>query len=267
MIRDDTGPSIPEAGRHPRPHPRRWLKRLRLGRADWAVLGMVAAMAGVGLVLIGQGLYIKAKAVLAQELLERAFARALDGEATPKPWPWADTWPVAKLSVPRIGAEAIVLDGVSGEAMAFGPGHHQGTPRPGDAGTAIIAAHRDTHFAFLQHVQVGDAIMVTLPAMGPQRFTVTGTKVVPWNASGIDPRDGGRALALVTCYPFGVREPGPLRYVVEARWEGSDTAPRPAMAEAPAEDGGLPLLLPPAAQVLSPKFLHSPAAPARDFAL
>ena len=50
-----------------------------------------------GLVLFGQGIWIHAKALLAQVLLERAFAASLARRHDVKPWPWADTWPVAQL--------------------------------------------------------------------------------------------------------------------------------------------------------------------------
>jgi sortase A len=51
--------------------------------------------------------------------------------------------------VPRLGVDEIVLSGGSGEAMAFGPSLIPGSGRLGERGTAVFAAHRDTHFAFL----------------------------------------------------------------------------------------------------------------------
>jgi sortase A len=183
---------------------------------DWIILSAIAAAALFGLWQIGEGLYIKAKAALAQVLLERAWERALAGAETPKPWPWADTWPIAKISVPKLSRSAVVLNGVSGEAMAFGPGHHSETPDPGHPGTAVIAAHRDTHFQFLRHVALGDSINVTGRTGKTYTFEVTDLRVVPWSDSGIDPDSPGTHLALVTCWPFGSIRRGPLRYVVEA---------------------------------------------------
>ncbi len=104
------------------------VKRLRqISISQRLVAIMIIITAIVGFSLVGQGLYIKAKAVFAQVLLERAWSRALAGEAAPKAWPWADTWPVAKLNLPRIEQKAIVLNNASGEAMAFGPGLVAGT--------------------------------------------------------------------------------------------------------------------------------------------
>ncbi len=93
--------------------------------------GAAALFALLGLVLVGQGLWIHAKALLAQVLLERAFEQTLATGAPVKPWPWADTWPVARIEFPRLGKSVIVLAGSSGQALAFGPGHVEGTPDAG----------------------------------------------------------------------------------------------------------------------------------------
>src|SRR5262245_35717962 len=65
----------------------------------------------VGLILFGQGAYIHAKALLAQVLLQYAFAETVATGRITKPWSWADTWPIARIEVRRIHASAIVLEG------------------------------------------------------------------------------------------------------------------------------------------------------------
>src|SRR3954454_11788880 len=91
-------------------------------------------LAIVGLILFGDGAYIHAKAWLAQVLLERAFDRSIATGQAVKPWAWADTWPGARIEVKRIGASAIVLDGTSGQALAFGPSHLHQTADAGERG-------------------------------------------------------------------------------------------------------------------------------------
>ena len=177
---------------------------------------IAALLALAGLTLGGQGLYIHAKAALAQVLLERAFSESLATGSAVKAWRWADTWPVARIEVPRLSASEIALAGASGEALAFGPGHLDGTPEAGEPGTAVYAAHRDTNFAFLKDIRAGDEIRVTRRDGETVRFRVEGMRVAAWNASGIDPHAGGRRIALVTCWPFDAMTRGPLRYVVEA---------------------------------------------------
>lgn len=118
-------------------------------------------LALVGTILFGDGAYIHAKAWLAQVLLERAFDRSIAIGQAVKPWSWADTWPVVRIEMKRIGASAIVLSGTSGQALAFGPGHLDQTVEAGERGVAVYAAHRDTHFRFLRNVAIGDVIEIT----------------------------------------------------------------------------------------------------------
>ncbi|KQV28466.1 sortase, marine proteobacterial type [Rhizobium sp. Root1203] len=193
----------------------------RFSAVEKAIAISIAILALYGAILIGDGLYIKAKAELSQFLLKRAFAAELRGEDA-KPWPWADFTTEAEISAPRLGKHAIVLSGASGEALAFGPAWLTSTPQPGEEGTSVIAAHRDTHFRWLKDVQPDDEIEVTRRDGKVLTFKTGKGRVVPWDQSGIDPAAHGRHLVLATCWPFGAKERGPLRYIVEA--ELVDTA-------------------------------------------
>jgi sortase A len=171
----------------------------------------------IGLSQLGQGGWIYLKAQLAQHLLQRAWARTLRGEAAVKPWPWADTWPVARLRAPAHGVDLIVLAGVSGRTLAFGPGHAEGSALPGAPGTAIVTAHRDTHFRFLERLRRGDEIVVDVPHEPSARLRVTDLSVVDARTAVIRRNRETAGLVLMTCYPFGAVAPGgPLRYVVTA---------------------------------------------------
>ncbi|MCA1411874.1 class GN sortase [Bradyrhizobium sp. NBAIM20] len=180
------------------------------------------ALALVGLILFGDGAYIHAKAWLAQMLLERAFDRSIATGQAVKPWSWADTWPVARIEVKRIGASAIVLEGASGQALAFGPGHIQHTADAGERGIAVYAAHRDTHFRFLKDVAIGDVIDVTRSDGRHFRYRADSSAVVRFDASGIDPMAQGFELVLATCWPFDAVTSGPERYIVHATLIGAD---------------------------------------------
>jgi sortase A len=189
-------------------------------------MALAALIGAAALAMIGKAAAIHAKAVLAQLLLERAFAQSVTSGKPVKPWSWADTWPVARVAVPRLGLEAIVLAGGSGQALAFGPGHLEGTPLPGEPGTAVIAAHRDTHFAGIGDVRLGDEIAVTRADGAVIWFRVTATGIVPWDASGIDPQADGRNLVLATCWPLDATTPGPLRYLIKAQMIASQRSER-----------------------------------------
>lgn len=168
---------------------------------------------------LGQGTYIQAKAWLAQLLIKQAWARTLEGEQHARPWPWADTWPVARLTVPGRDIERYVLAGANGRAIAFGPGHVFGTPLPGETGNSVIGAHRDTHFAFLRELQPGEEIVVQKSVGGIRRYRVAGAEIVDKSETRVlAQRLGESRLTMITCYPFdALRAGGPLRYVVTAK--------------------------------------------------
>jgi sortase A len=173
-------------------------------------------LALIGAILFGHGAYIHAKAALAQVLLERAFAKTIASGHPTKPWSWADTYPVARIEVKRINAHAIALDGSSGQALAFGPGHVELTAEPGERGVSVYSAHRDTHFRFLRDVRIGDDIDVTGSDGRTFHYRADGTDIVRFDASGIDAVSDRFELVLSTCWPFDAMTPGPERYILHA---------------------------------------------------
>ena len=172
----------------------------------------------------GQGLYIHAKARLAQYLIADAWDKTLAGKRAVKPWPWADTWPVARLNVPSAGEHLYVLAGASGRIIAFGPGHMDGTPLPGAAGNSVIGGHRDTHFAFLRDLKAGDTLTVQRADGVWRSYRVSETKVVDKDDFYVTSNNGSTRLTLVTCWPFdALRAGGAERFVVTA--VATDAAP------------------------------------------
>ncbi|NNG13569.1 MAG: class GN sortase [Gammaproteobacteria bacterium] len=169
-----------------------------------------------GSYLLADGGWIYLKAELAQLLLERSWQQMQATAQPSKPWPWADTWSVARLSVPTRGIDQIVLTGDSGRTLAFGPGHTPGSAMPGEAGSVVISGHRDTHFRFLQHLQAGDEIDLQT-ASGQYRYQVRDTRLLDIKRHKLVSDPDSKRLHLVTCFPFdSVVSGGPLRYVVDA---------------------------------------------------
>jgi len=190
----------------------------------WA--GKLSRMiAGLLLVLgiwhLGGGLYIHAKALLAQVLLQQAWDRTLQGETQVRPWPWADTWPVARIRAPRLAVDQLVLAGASGRSLAFGPGQLDGTAVPGSEGNLVISGHRDTHFSWLARIAPGEEIILELPDGGRINYRVARRSIHHESATGLLGQGGFPMLTLITCYPFDAIMPGgPLRFVVTATTSG-----------------------------------------------
>ena len=170
-----------------------------------------------GLWQLGEGAWIHTKALLAQQLLQQAWERVKQGEAGAKPWSWADTTPLARLRVVRLGVDQIVLAGASGRTLAFGPGHVTGAALPGSAGNVVISGHRDTHFRFLQELKTGDDIELELPGGGSAHYAVIHQTVHHQDDVWLMEDSSHQQLTLITCYPFDDPVPGGvLRYVVTA---------------------------------------------------
>jgi len=180
------------------------------------VIPIVLLIIAIG--LLANGSYIHVKAQLAQWLISHAWLQSTDGNSQIKPWPWADTWPVAKLSVADHDIEQYVLAGVSGESLAFGPGYVFSSARPTERGNTIIAAHRDTHFTFLQEIQRGQIIKVQTREGRSRDYVVEELRIVDkTDVSWLEDSSALHQLTLVTCYPFYSLElGGRLRYVVRA---------------------------------------------------
>ena len=170
-----------------------------------------------GGICVANAAYIPVKGYVAEVLMERAWEQSQVSGTGVLPWPWMDARPLARLSVPRLGAEEILLDVGTGQAMGFAPAHMHQTPAPGENGLSVIAAHKNTHFAFLEDIKANDIIEVENIDKDFSRFKVTHIEIVDKDNSGIDmdaPRTHAQ-IALVTCYPFSTLSyGGPLRYIV-----------------------------------------------------
>jgi len=180
--------------------------------------GIVACLLCLGFWQLGQGAYIPAKAWFAQELMQRAWIRGSDDNDASVPWPWADTWPVARLSAKSGDIDLIVLEGGSGRTLAFGPGHLSASSMPGEVGNSVIAGHRDTHFSFLRDLDIGESLVVETIAGRKHLYKIIGIDIVDSRRGSLQLDTDVPILSLVTCYPFEARDPGgPMRYVVTAK--------------------------------------------------
>jgi len=171
---------------------------------------VICSMLAVGMVQVGQGMSVQAKAWLGQWLLERAWMAGTERGSAVSPWRGAVGQPVARLKLPRLGIDRLVLDSADTPTLAWGPGLETGP-----AGHRLIAAHRDTHFRFLEHVKEGDRMALETLDGASERWQVVDRRVVDSRSTRIDMALNEKRLTLVTCYPFdAARAGGPLRLMV-----------------------------------------------------
>ena len=128
------------------------------GLSDKVMRRLIWLLLVLALYFLGSAFYIPAKAMLAQQLLQQAWAETLHthGQVS-KPWPWADTWPVARLIVPAHHIDQIVLEGDMGNSLAFAPGQSLQSFTDKVSGAIMISGHRDTHFHFLKDIALGNS--------------------------------------------------------------------------------------------------------------
>ncbi|MCQ2978972.1 MAG: class D sortase [Clostridia bacterium] len=122
---------------------------------------------------------------------------------------------VAKLEIPKIDVDDIVVEGTGNVFISTTLGHFSETQQPGEVGNFAIAGHRGgkygTFFKYLPELEIGDEIKVTNIYGDVFIYTVTDSYVVkPDEFWILEPsRDGVREITLMTC-----TENGTKRYVV-----------------------------------------------------
>jgi len=169
----------------------------------------------LGLANLGYGAWIPAKAWLSQVLLANAWQRSMQNGQAYKPWPWADTWPVLKLTHKNTDTDLVVLQGDTGQALAFGPGLTAQSAMPGKTGNTIVSAHRDTHFDFLQQVEAGDTIELQDRLGNFYQYKLIAMDIADSNTTRLQINTPDDRITLVTCYPFNqINAGGSLRYIV-----------------------------------------------------
>lgn len=158
---------------------------------------------------------VPAGAWFAQEMMQRAWARAAGDE----PWPWSDAWPVARLTSHTDDTSLIVLAGGSPSALAFGPGHLGVSAMPGERGNCVFAGNGETHFRFLADLALGESLSVELLDGAQHDFDIVDLDVVDARRASLALDSDMPLLSLVCNYPFDGSDSS-LRYVVTAARSG-----------------------------------------------
>jgi sortase A len=186
----------------------------------------------------------------AQSKLEDEFNELLDSTSTtttppttgaptttapvPPPPPPAEGDAAARIRIPDIGVDKIVVQGVSLSDLKRGPGHYPDTPLPGQPGNAAIAGHRTTYgapFNRIDELEPGDKVLVTT-LQGAFEYEVSEQKIVTPSQVEVLDDFGDDRLTLTACHPkYSARQ----RIVVVAKLVGPAVAAPPPTAPAPTD--------------------------------
>jgi sortase A len=112
---------------------------------------------------------------------------------------------IGHISIPAIGLERDIREGIDLPILNQSPGHYPHSPKPCRAGNAAIAGHRTTYgapFNKLDLLKNGDVINITTPE-GDCTYRYLRTEIVsPTNVAVVMPK-GGNFLTLTACHPKG----------------------------------------------------------------
>jgi sortase A len=126
---------------------------------------------------------------------------------------------IGKVKIPRIGLQAVVVQGDSEKILRLAVGHMPGTALPDQLGNMVLAGHRDSFFRPLRNIRAGDIILVERPN-GSYDYQVESTSIVAPTDLSVLQNSGNKELTLITCYPFSWIGSAPDRFVVRARQIG-----------------------------------------------
>lgn len=171
----------------------------------------------IALGTLAKGLYMPTKALLAQQLLNFAWARHLQDGELHKAWPWADSEPLAQLKIAG-QSPLIILAGATGNNLAFAPTWMRSSAPFNQNGNSVLFGHNDSHFNSLKDTQLEDEIRITTYADTLLTYQVIETKIVNEQDVSVLENNGQEQITLITCYPFDSNiVNSDLRYVVIAK--------------------------------------------------
>jgi len=171
----------------------------------------------LGLVGITKASLMPIKAIIGQHYLEVAWKESLKSNKLSKPWKSADFHMIGELKVPKLKVSRVILNSVSGEAMAWSIGRVTSLGNAIDKQPIILAGHRDSHMQFMSELNIGDKIELTMSDGLLKTYIISGTEVSDKPEVALSPVTlGSESLILTTCWPFNAMKSGDQRYLIFA---------------------------------------------------
>ena len=177
---------------------------------------------GCGLIILGLFGIAKAslmpiKAIIGQHYLEVAWQESLKKNKLSKPWKSADFYMVGELTVPKLKISRVILNSVSGEALAWSIGRVNNIGPSSSNEPIILAGHRDSHMQFMSELNVGDKIELKMSGGVVKTFIISKTDVAKQPELVMSAFNSeNESLILTTCWPFNSQKLSTERYIVTA---------------------------------------------------
>jgi sortase A len=162
--------------------------------------------------------WLPIKGWLSQQLISYSWHQTISSKQKIKPWPWADTYPIAELSFQRLNKQVVVLNGGDPTTLAFSAGAIAPFNQALSTQPFVVAGHRDSHFSFLDEVFMNDIISLADKHGQSQLYQVEAIDIVDASSGELPILADNSQLVLITCYPFSnVSNNSNERYVITAK--------------------------------------------------
>ena len=167
----------------------------------------------LGILALGYSAFVSAGSHAYQALEMKKFKQA--GRLAEPPL-LAEGDVIGEIEVPRLGLDAIVVQGDSPASLRRAVGHLSKSALPGEWGNVALAGHRDTFFRPLRDIRIGDGIRFKTRERSFE-YRVESIEVVAPTDLRVLESSTGHDLTLLTCFPVYYVGPAPKRLVVRAR--------------------------------------------------
>ena len=182
---------------------------------------VVLALVIIGGVMSIQASWLPTKAWVSQQLINYSWQQSMTAQKPSvaiKPWPWADTYPIAELIFQRLDKSIVVLNGGDPTTLAFSAGAVAPFNQPKATTPFVVAGHRDSHFAFLEDTAMKDVISLVDGQGKTQLYQVQNIDIVDATTGQLPLIADEKTLVLITCYPFNqLGNDSNERYVITAK--------------------------------------------------
>lgn len=197
------------------------MQKKRKSKLRWVIIGIPISLIVIGLLVIGVFGWdlVKQTTMLTKTVLipyePKNESRTFEYETWPTlPSPGEQ---LGELKIPAVKLAYPVVQGTDTPELKLGVGHFAGSVLPGQGGNVILSAHRETHFAKLEGLKIGDQIIFTTP-YGDFTYEATEFKIVDKDDMTVAVPTDYETLTLTTCYPFDYIGDAPNRYVVYTKF-------------------------------------------------
>jgi len=122
---------------------------------------------------------------------------------------------IGSLSIPVLEQKLPIIQGTGTDELKKGVGHFTQSVLPGEEDNCVLSGHRDTVFAELGELKIGDQLILQTSA-GTFTYEVNGSRIVHEDDKTVIVPTDHAVLTMTTCYPFNYLGHAPDRYIVSA---------------------------------------------------